>query len=70
MKVRYTMLVVDQHLSNISKSRVIRNLDRTMKGIKSNHIMGEIVVLLAGDFKQTSPVITKTTPTDEININM
>jgi hypothetical protein len=32
--------------------------------------MGEIVVLLAGDFKQTPPVITKTMPTDEININM
>ncbi|KAA5612514.1 hypothetical protein F3H11_35275, partial [Pseudomonas aeruginosa] len=36
--------------------------------IKSNpNILGGMVVLLAGDFRQTLPVITKGTPADEIN---
>ena len=39
-----------------------------MKDIKSNQSMvGGMVVLLAGDFRQILPVITKGTPADEIN---
>ncbi|XP_050675973.1 uncharacterized protein LOC126972914 [Leptidea sinapis] len=52
----------------MSHKRAIEALDRTLKDIKSNpNIMGGMVVLLAGDFRQTLPVITKGTPADEIN---
>jgi len=43
-------------------------LDRTMKDIKNNNrLMGGVVVLLAGDFRQTLPVIRNSTPADELN---
>ncbi|XP_045537593.1 uncharacterized protein LOC123721796 [Papilio machaon] len=50
----------------MSHKRAIEPLDRTMKNIKGNQdTMGGMVVLLAGDFRQTLPV--KGTPADEIN---
>ncbi|GBO99544.1 ATP-dependent DNA helicase pif1 [Eumeta japonica] len=60
------LLVWDE--CTMSHKRAIEALDRTLKDIKSNpNIMGGMVVLLAGDFRQTLPVITKGTPADEIN---
>lgn len=42
-------------------------LDRTLKDIRNNKkLMGGIVVVLAGDFRQTLPVIPRGTMTDEI----
>ncbi|GBP93700.1 hypothetical protein EVAR_68193_1 [Eumeta japonica] len=52
----------------MSHKRAIEALDRTIKNIKDNrHIMGGMVVLLAGNFRQTLPVINKGTPAVEIN---
>ncbi|CAF4947498.1 unnamed protein product [Pieris macdunnoughi] len=60
------LLVWDE--CTMSHKRAIEALDRTIKDIKSNlSIMGGMVVLLAGDFRQTLPVITRGTPADEIN---
>ncbi|XP_037871618.1 uncharacterized protein LOC119629558 [Bombyx mori] len=60
------LLVWDE--CTMSHKRAIEALDRPLKDIKSNpNIMGGMVVLLAGDFRQTLPVITKGTPADEIN---
>ncbi|XP_046972349.1 ATP-dependent DNA helicase pif1-like [Vanessa cardui] len=60
------LLVWDE--CTMSHKRAIEALDRTMRDIKgSQDIMGGMVVLLAGDFRQTLPVITRGTPADEIN---
>ncbi|UYV62971.1 hypothetical protein LAZ67_2002684, partial [Cordylochernes scorpioides] len=43
-------------------------LDRTLRNLKGNNkLMGGILLLLAGDFRQTLPVIPRSTPADEIN---
>ncbi|UYV75380.1 hypothetical protein LAZ67_13000048 [Cordylochernes scorpioides] len=43
-------------------------LDRTLRDLKGNNkLMGGIILLLAGDFRQTLPVIPRSTPADEIN---
>ncbi|UYV66868.1 hypothetical protein LAZ67_4003184 [Cordylochernes scorpioides] len=43
-------------------------LDRTLRDLKGNNkLMGGILLLLAGDFRQTLPVIPRSTPADEIN---
>ncbi|XP_060801784.1 uncharacterized protein LOC132902069 [Amyelois transitella] len=60
------LLVWDE--CTMSHKRAIEALDRTMKDLKSNRsIMGGMIVLLAGDFRQTLPVITRGTQADEIN---
>ncbi|GBL90191.1 hypothetical protein AVEN_130315-1 [Araneus ventricosus] len=52
----------------ISHRRAVEALNRTMKDINNNQsIMGGMVVLMAGDFRQILPVITRGTPADEIN---
>ncbi|GBN23622.1 hypothetical protein AVEN_167757-1 [Araneus ventricosus] len=52
----------------MSHKRAVEALNRTMKDINNNQsIMGGIVVLMAGDFRQILPVITRGTPADEIN---
>ncbi|UYV67627.1 hypothetical protein LAZ67_5001401 [Cordylochernes scorpioides] len=43
-------------------------LDRTLQDIRDDpQPMGGLVVLLAGDFRQTLPVVTRGTPADELN---
>lgn len=46
----------------------IEALDRTLRDFKSNnYVMGNTLLVLAGDFRQTLPVIPRGTPADEIN---
>lgn len=46
----------------------IEALDRILKDLKSNNkLMGGVTVLLAGDFRQTLPVIPRGTRADEVN---
>lgn len=60
------LLVWDE--CTMSHKKAIEALDRTMKDIKGNQkLMGGMVVLLAGDFRQILPVIAKGTAADEIN---
>lgn len=43
-------------------------LDRTLRDIRNNqHLFGGALVLLAGDFRQTLPVIPRSTAADEVN---
>lgn len=51
----------------MSHKKAIEALNRTLQDLRDNtDIMGGMVVLLAGDFRQTLPVIQKGTPADEI----
>ncbi|XP_055918651.1 uncharacterized protein LOC129950755 [Eupeodes corollae] len=59
------LLVWDE--STMSHKKAIEALNRTLQDLRdSTDIMGGIVVLLAGDFRQTLPVIQRGTPADEI----
>ena len=43
-------------------------LDRTLQDIRENdQLMGGITMVIAGDFRQTLPVIPRSTPADELN---
>ena len=43
-------------------------LDRTMKDLQNNqNQFGGAMILLTGDFRHTLPVITRSTPVDELN---
>ncbi|CAK1588694.1 unnamed protein product [Parnassius mnemosyne] len=59
------LLVWDE--STMSHKKAVEALNRTLQDLRSNtDVMGGMVVLLAGDFRQTLPVIQKGTPADEI----
>ena len=52
----------------MSHKRALEALNRTLQDLRSNDlIMGGSVVLLAGDFRQTLPVIPMSTPADELD---
>lgn len=52
----------------IAHQRALEALDRTLKDLRSNqNLFGGAMILLAGDFRQTLPVIPRSTPADEIN---
>lgn len=52
----------------MAHKRSLEALDRTLRDLRNNEqIFGGMMVLLAGDFRQTLPVIPKSTPADEIN---
>ena len=43
-------------------------LDRTMKDLRNNqNRFSGAMIFLAGDFRQTLPVIPRSTPVDELN---
>ncbi|GFX87564.1 ATP-dependent DNA helicase [Trichonephila clavipes] len=59
------LLVWDE--STMSHKKAIEALNPTLQDLRdSTDIMGGMVVLLAGDFRQTLPVIQRGTPADEI----
>jgi ATP-dependent DNA helicase PIF1 len=48
--------------------RSLEALDRTLKDLRNNNRrFGGAMILLAGDFRQTLPVIPKSTAADELN---
>jgi hypothetical protein len=52
----------------MAHKNALEALDKTLQDIRnSKQIMGGLVVLLAGDFRQTLPVIPRGTPADELN---
>ena len=52
----------------MAHKNALEALDKTLKDIRnSKQLMGGLVVLLAGDFRQTLPVIPRGTPADELN---
>ncbi|GFS81360.1 ATP-dependent DNA helicase [Trichonephila clavipes] len=65
MHQRSKLLVWDE--STMSHKKAIEALNRTLQDSRdSTDIMGEILVLLAGDFLQTLSVIQRSTSADEI----
>ncbi|RCN39175.1 hypothetical protein ANCCAN_14900 [Ancylostoma caninum] len=63
---RCKLIVWDE--CTMAHKRALEALDRTLQDIReSNRLMGEAVVLLAGDFRQTLPVIPRSTPADELS---
>jgi hypothetical protein len=51
----------------MSHRRALEALDQTLKDLHGNtSLMGGAVVVLAGDFRQTLPVIPRSTPADEL----
>lgn len=51
----------------MSHRKHLEALDRTLRDIRTDQrVMGGIVLLLAGDFRQTLPVIPRGTPADEL----
>ncbi|XP_074109278.1 ATP-dependent DNA helicase PIF1-like [Cotesia typhae] len=52
----------------MAHKRALEALDRTLKDLRSNQsLLGGTIILLAGDFRQTLPVIPRSTAADEIN---
>jgi len=48
--------------------RALEELNRTSNDLRNNHdLIGVTMILLAGDFRQTLPVIPRSTAADEIN---
>lgn len=52
----------------MAHKKSLEALDRTLQDLKeNNHPMGNTLIMLAGDFRQTLPVIPRSTPADELN---
>ncbi|XP_075451755.1 uncharacterized protein LOC142492724 [Ascaphus truei] len=52
----------------MAHKKSLEALDRTLKDLRNcQDIMGGAVILLAGDFRQTLPVIPRSTPADELH---
>lgn len=52
--------------STMTHKKLLEGLDRLLRDIREiDHLMGNVLVLLAGDFRQTLPVIPKSTSADE-----
>lgn len=52
----------------MAHKKSLEALDRTMQDFRNNSaLFGGALVLLAGDFRQTLPVIPRSTPADELN---
>lgn len=52
----------------MSHKKALEALDRTVRDLRRNaRIFGGALILLSGDFRQTLPVISRSTPADELN---
>ena len=52
----------------MAHKKSLEALDRTMKDLRNNqNLFGGVMILLAGDFRHTLPVIRWSTPMDELN---
>ena len=61
-----SLIVWDE--ATMSHKNALQALDNSLKDIRSSSlIFGGVVLLLAGDFRQTLPIIPKGTPADEVN---
>ncbi|GFW08401.1 ATP-dependent DNA helicase [Trichonephila clavipes] len=54
--------------ASMSHRNAFHALDKTLQDLRdSSAIMGGATVVLAGDFRQTLPIVTRGTPEDQIN---
>lgn len=52
----------------MAHKKLIEALDRTLQDLRDNkRLMGGVLLILSGDFRQILPVIPRSTPADEIN---
>ena len=52
----------------MARKKSLESLDRTMKDLRSNrNRFCGVMILLAGDFRQTLLLIPRSTPVDELN---
>uniref|UniRef100_A0A1B0CJG8 ATP-dependent DNA helicase n=1 Tax=Lutzomyia longipalpis TaxID=7200 RepID=A0A1B0CJG8_LUTLO len=64
-----TLIVWDE--CTMAHAKALETVDITLKDVRdSNRLMGGILVLLAGDFRQTIPVIRRSTPADELRASL
>ena len=60
------LIVYDE--CTMAHNKALEALDQTLRDIRGNdRLMGGVMVLLSGDFRQTLPIIPKGTPADELN---
>ena len=68
--LRQTKLIVWDECT-MSHKKHVEALDRSLQDLRSNSkLMGGITVVLAGDFRQTLPVITRGTKADELKASL
>ncbi|GFU75470.1 ATP-dependent DNA helicase [Trichonephila clavipes] len=52
----------------MSHKKALEALDRTLRDFRGNRrIFGGALILLSGDFRQTLPIIPRSTPADELH---
>lgn len=67
-KVLQQVVLIVWDECTMAHKKSLEALDRTMKDLRGNQqLFGGALILLAGDFRQTLPVIPKSTPADELN---
>lgn len=67
-KVLQTCKLIVWDECTMAHKKSLEALDRTLQDLRANaNPFGGALILLAGDFRQTLPVIPKSTPADELN---
>ena len=63
---RCKLLVWDE--ATMAHKKLIEAVNNTLQDIRSNNsVMGGLLLVLAGDFRQTLPIVPRGTPSDQIN---
>lgn len=63
---RCQLIVWDE--CTMAHKKALEALNRTLQDLRNNpSLFGGVLILLAGDFRQTLPVIPRSTAADEIN---
>ncbi|GFX96456.1 ATP-dependent DNA helicase [Trichonephila clavipes] len=67
-KVLQTCQIIIWDECTMSHKKALEALDRTVRDFRGNRrIFGGALILLSGDFRQTLPIIPRSTPTDELH---
>ncbi|GFU25446.1 ATP-dependent DNA helicase [Trichonephila clavipes] len=67
-KVLQTCQIIIWDECTMSHKKALEALDRTLRDFTGNRrIFGGALILLSGDFRQTLPIIPRSTPTDELH---
>ncbi|GFT94782.1 ATP-dependent DNA helicase [Trichonephila clavipes] len=67
-KVLQTCQIIIWDECTMSHKKALEALDRTLRDFRGNRrIFGGALILLSGDFRQTLPIIPRSTPTDELH---
>jgi len=65
----YQIIIWDE--CTMTHKKGLEALGRTLRDFQSDqHQMGGALILLAGNFRQNLPVISRSTPVDELNLSL